>query len=71
MPILSFTSFFIAVDSESESASLEPKIGKEVTDYKEVKRVDHILAALQRKVTPVTSCNVLVVNAYSSSYKLV
>ncbi|XXG57207.1 hypothetical protein AAC387_Pa03g4425 [Persea americana] len=40
------------VDSESESASLEPKIGKEVTDYKEVKRVDHILAALQRKLPP-------------------
>lgn len=43
--------FFIAVDSESESASLEPKIGKEMIDYKEVKRVDHILASLQRKVT--------------------
>lgn len=53
MPILSFTSFFIAVDSESESASLEPKIGKEMIDYKDVKRVDHILAALQRKVTNV------------------
>ncbi|XP_068648414.1 mediator of RNA polymerase II transcription subunit 6 isoform X1 [Aristolochia californica] len=37
------------VDAESESTSIEPKSGKETIDLKEVKRVDHILASLQRK----------------------
>ena len=39
-----------AVDSENESAAFESKVGKETIDFKEVKRVDHILASLQRKV---------------------
>lgn len=40
------------MDSEDESASQEPKAAKETIDFKEVKRVDHILASLQRKVNP-------------------
>lgn len=40
-----------AVDTENESETFEPKGGKEAIDFKEVKRVDHILASLQRKVT--------------------
>lgn len=39
-----------AVDAENENADVEPKVGKETIDFKEVKRVDHILASLQRKV---------------------
>ncbi|XP_039025957.1 mediator of RNA polymerase II transcription subunit 6-like [Hibiscus syriacus] len=39
--------------TENESETLEPKGGKEAIDFKEVKRVDHILASLQRKVTNV------------------
>uniref|UniRef100_A0A1D1XKU8 Mediator of RNA polymerase II transcription subunit 6 n=1 Tax=Anthurium amnicola TaxID=1678845 RepID=A0A1D1XKU8_9ARAE len=38
------------VDADNESPSLEPKTGKETIDFKEVVRVDHILAQLQRKV---------------------
>ncbi|XP_076934839.1 mediator of RNA polymerase II transcription subunit 6-like [Bidens hawaiensis] len=38
------------VDSEDEKTSLEPKSAKETIDVKEVKRVDHILASLQRKL---------------------
>lgn len=38
------------VDTENESASSEPKAAKETIDFKELKRVDHILASLQRKV---------------------
>lgn len=45
-----------AVDTENESETFEPKGGKEAIDFKEVKRVDHILASLQRKVT----CNFFV-----------
>ncbi|KAG9456535.1 hypothetical protein H6P81_001043 [Aristolochia fimbriata] len=40
------------VDTENESTSIEPKSGKESIDFKEVKRVDHILASLQRKLPP-------------------
>ncbi|XP_015889962.2 mediator of RNA polymerase II transcription subunit 6 [Ziziphus jujuba] len=40
------------VDSENESVALESKVGKEAIDFKEVKRVDHILASLQRKLPP-------------------
>ncbi|KAL5575547.1 hypothetical protein UlMin_017246 [Ulmus minor] len=40
------------VDSEIESAAFESKVGKETIDFKEVKRVDHILASLQRKLPP-------------------
>ncbi|PPR95183.1 hypothetical protein GOBAR_AA25479 [Gossypium barbadense] len=42
------------VDTENESETVEPKGGKEAIDFKEVKRVDHILASLQRKVTYIT-----------------
>ncbi|KAI7729978.1 hypothetical protein M8C21_020572, partial [Ambrosia artemisiifolia] len=38
------------VDSEDDSTSHEPKATKETIDFKEVKRVDHILASLQRKL---------------------
>ncbi|KAL5575523.1 hypothetical protein UlMin_017222 [Ulmus minor] len=41
------------VDSKNESAAFESKVGKETIDFKEVKRVDHILASLQRKLPPV------------------
>ncbi|KAL5576850.1 hypothetical protein UlMin_018549 [Ulmus minor] len=40
------------VDSEIESAAFESKVGKETIDFKEAKRVDHILASLQRKLPP-------------------
>lgn len=39
-----------AVDSENENAVVESKASKEPIDFKEVKRIDHILASLQRKV---------------------
>ena len=37
--------------SENESAASEPKAAKETIDFKELKRVDHIFASLQRTVT--------------------
>ncbi|KAJ4977525.1 hypothetical protein NE237_002631 [Protea cynaroides] len=40
------------VDAENESSAFEPKLRKETIDFKEVKRVDHILASLQRKLPP-------------------
>ncbi|OVA14465.1 Mediator complex [Macleaya cordata] len=40
------------VDGENESTGLEPKVAKETIDFKELKRVDHILASLQRKLQP-------------------
>ncbi|PWA74244.1 mediator of RNA polymerase II transcription subunit 6 [Artemisia annua] len=40
------------VDPENENTSVEPKAAKEAIDFKEVKRVDHILASLQRKLPP-------------------
>ncbi|KAK4578888.1 hypothetical protein RGQ29_028810 [Quercus rubra] len=39
------------VDAD-ESAAVESKVAKETIDFKEVKRVDHILASLQRKLPP-------------------
>jgi len=39
------------VDSENETTLPEPKAAKETIDLKEIKRVDHILASLQRKVS--------------------
>ncbi|KAA8540321.1 hypothetical protein F0562_024760 [Nyssa sinensis] len=42
----------IGHDAENESAAFESKVGKETIDFKEVKRVDHILASLQRKLAP-------------------
>ncbi|KVH90317.1 Mediator complex, subunit Med6 [Cynara cardunculus var. scolymus] len=42
----------VVLDSENEGVSLEPKAAKESIDFKEVKRVDHILASLQRKLPP-------------------
>ena len=41
-----------AVDAD-ESVALESKVAKETIDFKEVKRIDHILASLQRKVNSV------------------
>ncbi|GFY97126.1 RNA polymerase transcriptional regulation mediator-like protein [Actinidia rufa] len=40
------------VDSDSESAAIESKVGKETIDLKEIKRIDLILASLQRKLPP-------------------
>ncbi|KAJ7951679.1 Mediator of RNA polymerase II transcription subunit 6 [Quillaja saponaria] len=40
------------VDSENEPSIIESKAGKETIDFKEVRRVDHILASLQRKLPP-------------------
>ncbi|KAL5056359.1 hypothetical protein RYX36_037041 [Vicia faba] len=42
------------VDTEKETTVPEPKATKETIDLKEIKRVDHILASLQRKL-PTTS----------------
>uniref|UniRef100_A0A5B7ADQ7 Putative mediator of RNA polymerase II transcription subunit 6 n=1 Tax=Davidia involucrata TaxID=16924 RepID=A0A5B7ADQ7_DAVIN len=42
----------IGYDAENESAAFESKVGKETINFKEVKRVDHILASLQRKLPP-------------------
>ncbi|GAA0157926.1 hypothetical protein LIER_15081 [Lithospermum erythrorhizon] len=42
----------LTVDAENESAASEPKATKETIDFKELKRVDHILASLQRKLPP-------------------
>ncbi|KAE9467858.1 hypothetical protein C3L33_00210, partial [Rhododendron williamsianum] len=40
------------VDADNEGASFESKVGKETIDFKEVKRMDLILASLQRKLPP-------------------
>ncbi|KAL7162567.1 hypothetical protein ACSBR2_042960 [Camellia fascicularis] len=40
------------VDADSESATFESKVGKETIDFKEVKRIDLILASVQRKLPP-------------------
>ncbi|KAK3028898.1 hypothetical protein RJ639_039907 [Escallonia herrerae] len=40
------------VDAENENEALESKAPKEMIDLKEVKRVDHILASLHRKLPP-------------------
>ncbi|KAM7480511.1 hypothetical protein LguiA_028724 [Lonicera macranthoides] len=40
------------VDAENESAALDTKVAKEMIDFKEVVRVDRILASLQRKLPP-------------------
>ncbi|GAV75935.1 Med6 domain-containing protein [Cephalotus follicularis] len=40
------------VDAENENVHSESKVGKELIDFKEVKRVDHILASLKRKLPP-------------------
>uniref|UniRef100_A0A2C9W3P1 Mediator of RNA polymerase II transcription subunit 6 n=1 Tax=Manihot esculenta TaxID=3983 RepID=A0A2C9W3P1_MANES len=37
---------------EGEGVPSEPKAGKDLIDFKEVKRIDHILASLQRKLPP-------------------
>ncbi|RZC63901.1 hypothetical protein C5167_025651 [Papaver somniferum] len=41
-----------AVDGENEITGTETKVVKETIDFKEVKRIDHILGALQRKLQP-------------------
>ncbi|XP_049399265.1 mediator of RNA polymerase II transcription subunit 6-like [Solanum stenotomum] len=41
------------VASENERSASESKAAKETIDFKELKRVDHILASLQRKLPPV------------------
>ncbi|KAI5639464.1 hypothetical protein M9H77_00605 [Catharanthus roseus] len=38
------------VDSENETAASDSKAIKETIDFKEIKRADHILASMQRKV---------------------
>ena len=56
---------FDAVDVENDSTASEPKVAKEAIDFRDVKRIDHIIASLQRKVIiiqlksyilPYTSC---------------
>lgn len=42
----------IGYDMESDSVKPETKAGADNIDYKEVKRVDHILTGLQRKLAP-------------------
>ncbi|KAL2539166.1 Mediator of RNA polymerase II transcription subunit 6 [Abeliophyllum distichum] len=49
----SFTSIFCyAVDVENENTATESKVNKETIDFKELKRLDHILASMQRKLPP-------------------
>lgn len=40
------------VEADNEGSSFESKAGKETIDFKEVKRIDHILASLHRKLPP-------------------
>lgn len=40
----------LTADAENEESNSESITGKEAIDLKELKRVDHILATLQRKV---------------------
>ncbi|XP_062087595.1 mediator of RNA polymerase II transcription subunit 6 [Humulus lupulus] len=40
------------VDSENDNAALEPKVAKETIEFKDIKRIDHIIASLQRKLAP-------------------
>ncbi|XP_030535986.1 mediator of RNA polymerase II transcription subunit 6 [Rhodamnia argentea] len=40
------------VDGEDESSASDSKVTKETIDIKEVKRIDHILASLQRRLPP-------------------
>lgn len=40
------------VDAENEGVPSESKTSKEIIDFKGVKRIDHILASLQRKLPP-------------------
>ena len=41
---------YIAVETESDAAASESKTQKEAIDLKELKRIDHILSSLKRKV---------------------
>lgn len=52
--LLKFYICFDTVDADNEGVSFESKVGKETIDFKEVKRMDLILASLQRKVTCLT-----------------
>ncbi|RVX17163.1 Mediator of RNA polymerase II transcription subunit 6 [Vitis vinifera] len=49
------------VDAENENPALESKVGKETIDFKEVMRVDQILASLQRK-DEVQSCILVLIH---------
>lgn len=53
-----------SVDSEKETTLPEPKAAKETIDLKEIKRVDHILASLQRKVSCYTTFRCFLFNSY-------
>lgn len=44
-------SLFVVTDAESDDANDDSTAGKETYDLREIKRVDHILASLQRKVS--------------------
>ncbi|KAK3227881.1 hypothetical protein Dsin_007743 [Dipteronia sinensis] len=55
------------VDPENESATLESEVTKETIDLKEVKRVDHILASLQRKKTTSPSTSTISRRLYSNN----
>ncbi|RLN12980.1 mediator of RNA polymerase II transcription subunit 6 [Panicum miliaceum] len=41
---------YIAVETESDAAASESKTQKEAIDLKELKRIDHILSSLKRKI---------------------
>lgn len=41
-----------AVDAEDDGAAVEAKATKDAIDFREVKRIDHILGQLQRKLPP-------------------
>jgi hypothetical protein len=41
---------YIAVETEADAAASESKTQKEAIDLKELKRIDHILTSLKRKV---------------------
>lgn len=43
---------YVAVEGESDVAASDSKPTKDIINYKEVQRVDHILASLRRKLPP-------------------
>ncbi|CAH9052530.1 unnamed protein product [Cuscuta europaea] len=50
LPLLQQNWRRLDVDAENEGGHAEKKVPKEAIDFKELKRVDHILASLQRKL---------------------
>jgi hypothetical protein len=49
-PPRSYFLFLFTAETESDVAASESKTQKETVDFKELKRIDHILMTLQKKV---------------------